>query len=1167
MTELDKLLAARDVATTVDNYSTTQSKIDLLEQKRQEKLDKLGSNKQYTNLSDGHTIMPGGNLESNSNKIWNNLNDIELQYMLGYAAGDTSDSSRADEARRLYLYNTKQGNSKGGVSTGAADTSDVRYDNTIDPRYTQPWRRSGEDGPDLNNKMMDAKLDFAGATVAEGLLHGNERLLDKRKYPDYLSDEALLHDGGVSEYYKGPVSELLGNASNQTLTPERELELQNMYEEYKQLPGAQPRRYGNRPEATPEVEVALQNMLRDTGPGAEIREIPKAVAAALGKGAVELVDAVESLGSWGAEKLWNKVTGRNDKVDLITPEDKKAMISKIDEAVGYDREADQKTLIEAKETLDKLGIDILDYTTWDKVTTDEGRKALAKIAGDMISNPSLSLGMFAEIVGSGGAAGTGMKVAGKIGSKVAPKLTAALDDVATLNRTRVNQQIRDLNKTAMPANVRAAEMANLEKQYTLGKKAVDIVKGSTMVNADMAVRINNHIEEFKANNNGEGPDGLKLISMVLLDKIAATAEVGSMKTAFTPAGKLKPGVEGAIRSTVTDYVKKVIPATLEEMVQEGFDSVLDVINTQYGTDKYKGKTLGELISENTADILTGATAGAFGGIHATSAMHGLKAGKAVAVDTASGLQNIKERIDDRAQAKAWASEDLKDVMVSTFKADKETFDKLEATTLEMQKALNKGESIDNYLGKNEAADTAVISADASIVGYYKVGERVVENMSEEELTELAKSIDTLGVGEITNKYGEDGKLLGDEGKGYTKQEVADRINMYLALTRNATNTGVLSSENRGSRQVDKATLEEMNTRMSGLVEQTVPEDIRAKVQEAAATVGATAKDAFNTYVSKNVKQVQKQVDKKIKRFESVKNIKPEDRLIVAGSVVKTDTGKAVLDFKDGVTAEQAKMLVANVENMDTMALARLKENASMALENGTIQQGVHSAIVNAADSRIKKIDKQMKKSIVKGDQLVDAEKTTEALNQIKNKETVDEGVKNLILQLRRGKIDEKLNDQVIAELVSKDIKGSTLSEPKVKSLLRYLERIEKIAEVKPDKEATQSEEVKAKFENLDVTKEYKEEEIRDVVEDMLKNPEAYPQTPETQQFVANNVGTINKVAEELDKAEEAAKQIPVENQADLDINDGLEVKTLEKAAELKESYSIIKQIKDRLGCK
>ena len=216
------------------NFTLQAEKLDSLEQAKEEKLTRLqGSGlNQGANLEESYSML-NGNMDSNRNKIHNDFNSAELQYLLGYANNKYgSDLQDASENRRLYLYDTKTGDSKAGVSTGGADTSDVRYDNTLDPRYNQDWRTSGESGPDLNKKRLDLNMDFGASTAMEALWHGNSGNLTERKYPNVLTDEAIKAGSGVSEYYKGDGSNFLGDSSYINLSPERIKQIEKQFDNY-----------------------------------------------------------------------------------------------------------------------------------------------------------------------------------------------------------------------------------------------------------------------------------------------------------------------------------------------------------------------------------------------------------------------------------------------------------------------------------------------------------------------------------------------------------------------------------------------------------------------------------------------------------------------------------------------------------------------------------------------------------------------------------------------------------------------------------------------------------------------------------------------------------------------------------------------------------------------
>ena len=68
------------------NFTLQAEKLDSLEQAKEEKLTRLqGSGlNQGASLGDSYSIL-NGNMDSNRNKIHNDFNSAELQYLLGYA--------------------------------------------------------------------------------------------------------------------------------------------------------------------------------------------------------------------------------------------------------------------------------------------------------------------------------------------------------------------------------------------------------------------------------------------------------------------------------------------------------------------------------------------------------------------------------------------------------------------------------------------------------------------------------------------------------------------------------------------------------------------------------------------------------------------------------------------------------------------------------------------------------------------------------------------------------------------------------------------------------------------------------------------------------------------------------------------------------------------------
>ena len=211
-----------------------QEKAKRLAIKAEEKINRLKSSRQdYANLSNTSTLMSNGLWESNSNKIWNDLSDTDIQTMLSEAAnqsliakdGKYFNASTGEEytgdVRRAYMYGTKADDNavKFGLARGDLPSSDYRY---------QPGRAeaegykvgkdgygwdAGESGVDLNKNYMDMLLPYDKATALEAAIHGRTDGLKNRLYKDISDPTANDGASGVSEYYTSTEG-VLGDTSN-----------------------------------------------------------------------------------------------------------------------------------------------------------------------------------------------------------------------------------------------------------------------------------------------------------------------------------------------------------------------------------------------------------------------------------------------------------------------------------------------------------------------------------------------------------------------------------------------------------------------------------------------------------------------------------------------------------------------------------------------------------------------------------------------------------------------------------------------------------------------------------------------------------------------------------------------------------------------------------------
>lgn len=308
-----------------ENIYTTDidSKISNLAQKQQEKLARLGSNSQYANLDESYTKLDTtGTIESNKNKIWNDESAAGIQMAVGEAANEAiytrpdgtkyqldkmgNERDFNGQTRRAYLYGTKDDPNavKFGLALGTLPSSDYRY---------QPGRANregliqgkeygwdpGENGVDVNKKYMDIELPYQTATALEAMIHGRKDALANRKYPDYLSEEAINHASGVSEYYNS-MEGMLGDSRNQEGIDHSRLQ------EFKKLAPVGDTYKGSRAQqfaATFNNDVPEYNQLR--GIGSSLLNVGAKIGSLLGEG-------LETLGEQDKAFL-EREQGRLDK--------------------------------------------------------------------------------------------------------------------------------------------------------------------------------------------------------------------------------------------------------------------------------------------------------------------------------------------------------------------------------------------------------------------------------------------------------------------------------------------------------------------------------------------------------------------------------------------------------------------------------------------------------------------------------------------------------------------------------------------------------------------------------------------------------------------------------------------------------------------------------------
>ena len=109
--------------------------------------------------------------------------------------------------------------------------------------------------------------------------------------------------------------------------------------------------------------------------------------------------------------------------------------------------------------------------------------------------------------------------------------------------------------------------------------------------------------------------------MGIINRVLTAGEFGAAKYAvgINPAtGRVRDEFKAGYMRAIGGAAKSIAAAAGVETVQETLQTAGEILNTTYDTAKYKGKTMSEILSEKSSELLVGTVGGfAGGGILAT----------------------------------------------------------------------------------------------------------------------------------------------------------------------------------------------------------------------------------------------------------------------------------------------------------------------------------------------------------------------------------------------------------------------------------------------------------------------------------------------------------------------------------------------------------------------
>lgn len=390
--------------------------------------------------------------------------------------------------------------------------------------------------------------------------------------------------------------------------------------------------------------VDLRASIEDKSYWEQLKDLPQAIAAGIGKSGYDAADMYTELGGDVAGRavgLVDKDLGKSidKKVDLGTDDEK---TKRINEAVGYDNRFTQQNMKKVKEDWDKAleKFDILSPSTWLDIAPDKLYSA-AKTAFKNLETAGYSLGyMMPALAGA----------VGKIGGKLVGGAVKAHMDTATETLLQVSK-----------GNLKKEAAENITKESLQKLSKTDRTKLFLVNNADAlqygAMMNNNQLDEYIKNNGGEDATVLRSILGTAFNAAGMKLDVGVTKSIL----QVKPGKELAdivggflkgagenkariVFGKVTEFGIRAAAAGLSEAPQEYIQTFIEEFNTIYGTKKTDGSRVGLEEATRTAgqEAGVGALAGTAGGVFTSVGGQTVKGTKDAISGTAQAVSAKKQ---------------------------------------------------------------------------------------------------------------------------------------------------------------------------------------------------------------------------------------------------------------------------------------------------------------------------------------------------------------------------------------------------------------------------------------------------------------------------------------------------------------------------------------------
>ena len=550
-----------------------EDRLSRLAKVKSKALERLNSG---ASLQNSFTDMGDGWLESNANKMWNDVSDQGIQSLYAEVMGKylTTDANGrtffADgteykgSTRRAYFGGTKDNTNdvvKFGLARSDKPSSAARYD------PEQGGWVSGEKGVDSKNFETDVLLPYGAATMLEAVIHGRKKALEGRVIKDMFANPnaKAAYGGGASEYYKN--REALFGAP---VDVDKRLGKELFDKFMKKLPANEAGFYtGNDYSSVSTDSDGFMKIKK------ELYDYNKAQDTTLGDMLSRGGNALSAFGATFINELLVKpldaVGDLTGLYDLDTEGDAQ---KSVEDFFGYDS-------YKAEQAQHKMG-EYWDVVANSEATVPERMRAAGNGLLEMFITPEMMGTSFGALM-AWVAPGTVLTKGIGVGSKFA-------NAAKTI----------DASVKAGTTTKSAGRIAKAKKFMELDGAKGLLASQSGQITASLG-NVNKQFEEFVANNNGVVPEGwskakffaerlpIQLINQNL-DKLV-TLDImkgpGVVK-ALAPAIKSMTEKEfGNVVIALTKGMAVTIKNSGEEAVQEYAQTSMELYNSRFGSEQFK----------------------------------------------------------------------------------------------------------------------------------------------------------------------------------------------------------------------------------------------------------------------------------------------------------------------------------------------------------------------------------------------------------------------------------------------------------------------------------------------------------------------------------------------------------------------------------------------------